>query len=187
MSAMYGNVGVTRMKKIDIKALYNARRRFHVTKDVHHFQPEGSFPDLYWFAPEHSKPLLCRLVLWLGFLDWKMFGVDSGELELPRGGGSCLKDDVDEDGEPCCVLEIFDNNARGSAANVVVAAAAAAAAGDVGGVVVPAGGGSRCCGGEAVSCSRCEATVVAAAAMAVELWRCMVSVGGGLDRSGYYE
>nr|GFD12076.1 hypothetical protein [Tanacetum cinerariifolium] len=77
-------------------------------------------------------------------------------------------------------------------ANVVVAAAAAAAAGDVGGVVVAAGGGSRCSGGEAVSCSRCEATVVAAsawlaAAMAVELWRCMVSVGGGLDRSGYYE
>nr|GFC37397.1 hypothetical protein [Tanacetum cinerariifolium] len=36
-------------------------------------------------------------------------------LELARGGGSCVKDDVDEDGEPCYVLETFDNNARGSA------------------------------------------------------------------------
>nr|GEX06771.1 DNA-directed RNA polymerase IV subunit 1 isoform X1 [Tanacetum cinerariifolium] len=39
----------------------------------------------------------------------------AGELELARGGGSCVKDDVDEDGEPCCVLETFDNNTRGSA------------------------------------------------------------------------
>nr|GFC25704.1 hypothetical protein [Tanacetum cinerariifolium] len=69
-----------------------------------HFHSGGSFPDLYWVAPEHSEPLLCRLVLWL-----------AGELELARGGGSCVKDDVDDDGEPCCVLETFDNNARGSA------------------------------------------------------------------------
>nr|GFB99679.1 hypothetical protein [Tanacetum cinerariifolium] len=39
----------------------------------------------------------------------------AGELELARSGGSCAKGDVDEDGEPCCGLEIFDNNARGSA------------------------------------------------------------------------
>nr|GFB80979.1 hypothetical protein [Tanacetum cinerariifolium] len=45
-----------------------------------------------------------------------MFGVDSRELELARGGGSCVKDGVDDDGESCCVLETFDNNARESAA-----------------------------------------------------------------------
>nr|GEX06656.1 hypothetical protein [Tanacetum cinerariifolium] len=37
------------------------------------------------------------------------------ELELARGGGSGVIDDVYDDGEPCCVLETFDNNARGSA------------------------------------------------------------------------
>nr|GEY67968.1 hypothetical protein [Tanacetum cinerariifolium] len=79
-----------------------------------HFHLRDSFPDLYWVAPVHFEPPLCRLVLWLGSLHWKMFGVDSGELELAQGRGSGVIDDVDNDGEPCCVLETFDNNARGS-------------------------------------------------------------------------
>nr|GFA33154.1 hypothetical protein [Tanacetum cinerariifolium] len=35
-------------------------------------------------------------------------------VELARGRGRGVIDDVDNDGEPCCVLETFDNNARGS-------------------------------------------------------------------------
>nr|GFB84791.1 hypothetical protein [Tanacetum cinerariifolium] len=35
-------------------------------------------------------------------------------VELARGRGRGVIDDVDDDGKPCCVLETFDNNARGS-------------------------------------------------------------------------
>nr|GFC61563.1 hypothetical protein [Tanacetum cinerariifolium] len=59
---------------------------------------KDSFHDLYWVDPVHSEPLLCRLVLWLGSLDWKMFGVD---FELARGGVRGVIDDVDDDGNPC--------------------------------------------------------------------------------------
>nr|GFB82635.1 hypothetical protein [Tanacetum cinerariifolium] len=41
-----------------------------------HLHPVDSSPDLYSVAPEHSEPQLCHLVLWLGSLHWKTFGVD---------------------------------------------------------------------------------------------------------------
>nr|GEV71961.1 hypothetical protein [Tanacetum cinerariifolium] len=46
------------------------------TKSYSHFNPMDSSPDLYLVAPEHSESPLCCLVLWLGSLHWKMFGVD---------------------------------------------------------------------------------------------------------------
>nr|GFA39069.1 retrovirus-related Pol polyprotein from transposon TNT 1-94 [Tanacetum cinerariifolium] len=60
-----------------------------------HFHHMDSSPELYLAAPEHSEPPLCRLVLWLG-------------------GGTCVEVKTGDDGEQCCGLETFDNNARES-------------------------------------------------------------------------
>nr|GFC70069.1 hypothetical protein [Tanacetum cinerariifolium] len=60
----------------------------------------------------HSAILYCGLV---PCIERCSELIVAGELKLARGGGSGVIDNVDDDGEPCCVLETFDNNARGSA------------------------------------------------------------------------